>query len=282
MSTITPPRLPAVDVTAPTPDDLQLWSVTTIIGVLDKPALIYWASAEAADCAIHNERTWKAMLHDDGEEAAIKYIRDARFRRPKDQRSAAELGTAVHAACEEYALTGTRPQVDDEVRPFLDQFDEWLYKWQPTYEAAEMTVYHPDYGYAGTGDAIVTIDGMRLFLDYKSTRKSFDTRGEQTKPYPEVGLQLAAYRYAKFAAAWNARRFEKFRRRYYLLSPEEVSTGVPVPEVDDGMVIHITPEHVTMHPVRCDEQTFESFLHVLEAARWKFEMADRTVGPALG
>src|SRR5690606_31390192 len=35
---------PAEDVAEEAPDDLVLWSVTTIIGVLDKPALLYWAA----------------------------------------------------------------------------------------------------------------------------------------------------------------------------------------------------------------------------------------------
>ena len=33
-----------VDVKKPADDDLRMWSVTTIIGCLDKPALMYWAA----------------------------------------------------------------------------------------------------------------------------------------------------------------------------------------------------------------------------------------------
>jgi len=41
----------------------------------------------------------------------------------------------------------------------------------------------------------MTIDGVRYIADYKSTA------GNPTKPYPEqAALQLAAYRWAKFAA----------------------------------------------------------------------------------
>src|SRR5690606_2430853 len=146
--------------------------------------------------------------------------------------------------------TGRRPDVDDEVRPFLDQFDRWLQRFSPVYRATEVTVYHPDLGYAGTLDALLSIgdhgspaipgtDAVEFIGDYKSTRNVEDSRGQPTKPYPEqVALQLAAYRWAKYAAVWRPRRHERFRRRYYLLSPAERAMAQPVPRVDTGLVIH--------------------------------------------
>lgn len=257
----------ADDDAKPTLDDLQLWSVTAIIGTLDKPALIYWSAEETAKAAVNDAEAWQALAQRDPADA-IDWLKGARFRRPRGQRTAAELGTAVHAACEEYALSGSRPEVDDEVRPFLDQFDRWLQRFTPNYQATEVTVYSPTYGYAGTCDAFMTVGGVRGIVDYKTSRKSFDKKGHPTGPYPEVALQLAAYRFAEMAAVWRPRRFEKFRRRYYLLGPVEQEQAVPVPEVDTGLVIHITPEHCQAYPVRCDAPVHEAFLHVLECARW--------------
>lgn len=272
--------LPAIEDATPEDGDLEMWSVTTIIGALDKPALMYWSAEQAALAAIHSSKTWQAMLEDDdpacthsdaGECAAVKWLRDARFRRPKGIRSATELGELVHAACEEYALTGKRPKVDAEVEPFLEQFDRWLERFTPSYQATEVAVYHPELGYAGTTDAFLTIDGVRYVADYKSSRKSIDAQGKPTTPYPEqVALQLAAYRWAKYAAIWRPRRMEKFRRRYYLLSAAERAMAQPVPEVDTGLVIHITPEACEAYPIVCDEDVFESYLAVQDAARWLF------------
>src|SRR5215469_11123827 len=56
-------------------DDLTLWSVTTIIGALDKPGLLYWAAEQTAEAAIDSERTWKAMLADRGRGEAVKWLR---------------------------------------------------------------------------------------------------------------------------------------------------------------------------------------------------------------
>lgn len=292
-----------VDVKGAEPDDVQMWSVTTIIGCLDKPALMYWAAEEAAKAALTNERTWKAIADEQGRDEAVKWLRDARFRRPKGLLSATALGSVIHAACEEYALTGVRPDSNRladlvkieapkmeagdvrscaaEVVPFLDRFDEWLERFQPSYQTTEVVVYHPTYGYAGTADAFLTIDGVRSIVDYKSSRKDVNAQGKQTTPYPEVALQLAAYRHCEFAAVWRPRRFEKFRRRYYLLSEAERAMAVPVPEVDGGLCIHITPERCEAYPVRCDETVHQAFLFIQEAARWSFQQSNDVIGRAL-
>lgn len=270
-----------IDVKKPVDDDLRFWSVTTIIGVLDKPALLYWAAEQSAIAAVGAAKSLTQRIEEDGEAEVIKWLRDARFRGIKGARTAAELGTDIHAACESYALTGLRPEVDEEVLPFLDQFDRWAQRWQPVYQAAELTVYSRQYGYAGTCDGFLTIDGQRLIVDYKTSRKSFDSKGKPSGPYPEVGLQLSAYRYADTAATWQARRYERFRRRYYLLSPDEIEMSVKPPEVDGGLCIHISPEHCDAYPVRCDSEVYESFLYLIETARFVNEVSKTIVGERL-
>ncbi len=291
-----------VDVERADDQDLTLWSVTTIIGCLDKPALLYWAAEQTATAAIDNLATWRAMLEDRGRAEAIKWLRDARFRRPKTKLSSAELGTAVHAVCEEYALSGTRPDMDriaeavraegdpttnvaDEARlisQMLDHFDGWLQRFTPSYQATEVCVYDPEYGYAGQSDGFLTIDGFRAIIDYKSSREALDARGKARTPYPEqVGLQLAAYRHARYAAVWRPRRMEKFRRRYYLLSDSERAMAQPVPEVDGGLCIQITPESCEAYPVRCDQEVHRAFLFTLEAFRWVEQTSKTAMGHPL-
>lgn len=272
---------PALDGQKPADDDERHWSVTTILGCLKAEGLLYWTAEEAAKAAVNSAASLQARIEEEGREAVIKWLRDARFRRAKGERTAAELGTEVHAACEAYALTGQRPDVDAEVQPFLDQFDRWAQEFQPVYQAAEVTVYSPSYGYAGTCDAFLTVGGVRCIVDYKSSRKSFDNRGNPTTPYPEVALQLAAYRHAELAAVWRPRRMEQYRRRYYLLGASEREMAVPVPEVDTGLVIHITPDHCDAYPVECGPDIFESFLFVQEAARWQFQTSKTVIGRPL-
>lgn len=278
-----------LDVKKADPDDLRLWSVTTIIGVLDKPALIYWAAGLTADAAVDDLSFVQQMLASRGRDETWKWLRDARFRRPKDRLSDAEFGTQFHALAEEYTLTGVKPTPTREVFKAdldlavacLDQFDQWLQRYQPEYLATEVTVYNATYGYAGTCDCFLSIDGVPLIGDYKSSKKSKDGQGRPTTLYPEVALQLAAYRYAETAAVWRARRFESFRRRYYLLSQAEQDQGVAVPEVAGGIGIKVTPEHCTAYPVKCDTEVFDAFLYILETARWSFDLSQRVLGEPL-
>lgn len=296
---------PIEDVKDAPDTDLRLWSVTTIIGVLDKPALLYWSAEQTALAAVAARKSLDARIAEEGEEPVVKWLRDARFRRPKDRLSAASLGSVAHAACEQYALTGVRPDNDaiaemlkaeggntftatgianetPVINQMLDQFDGWLARFQPAYQATEVVVYHPLYGYAGTTDAFLTIDGVRTIVDYKTSREPYDSRGNPKTPYPEqVGIQLAAYRWAQMAAVWRPRRTERFRRRYYLLSDAERDIAVPVPEVDGGLVIQLTPDHCEAFPIRCDEEVFKSFLYTLEAARWVFDTSKTVMGTPL-
>src|ERR1700690_545604 len=75
-------------------------SVTTILQIKDKPALVGWAKRETAACAVRNLDVLEKMVRSGGPGAAADwpnripdYARD----------TAADLGTAVHAAAEAIA-----------------------------------------------------------------------------------------------------------------------------------------------------------------------------------
>lgn len=264
-------------------DDMRLWSVTTILGESDSNrGLIEWSKGEVAKAAVASLETLTAMARNEGEEAAVAWLRGATDRPGRrGERTNVQLGSAVHAACEDYALSGIRPEVDSEVAPFLDRFEEWCQRFSPAYEAAEMTVYSPTYGYAGTLDAVLKVDGMSVVTDYKTSRNDRDSDGKLRRPYPRVALQLAAYRYAELAAAWRPVRSQKqWSRRYYLLSPEEQTDAIAVPPVDGGLCLYITPARCEAYPARCDESIYEMFLFCVEVARWR-EMAPRVLGEPL-
>lgn len=277
-------------------DDLVLWSVTTIIGALDKPALVPWAVNVTAERVVDNLDVITRRVEEEGATEAVQFVKGLRWKTGGLLTDAA-MGTVAHSLFDGYALTGTRPAVFPELHPdhgkkgsvllpvdllnlerMLDQFDRFLQQFTPEYLATEVTVYDPEMGYAGQADGFVTIDGVRLILDYKTSRRTYAADGSERGPYPEVGLQLAAYRYARYAAVWRARRYENRSRRYYLLSAAERDMALPVPEVDGGVAVYVTPERFAVHPVRCDVRQHEAFLFVLEAARWSFNEAAYVVG----
>jgi hypothetical protein len=291
--TTTSHRGPApIDVARPEDDDVRLWSVTTLIDVLDKPALVGWAAKEAATAAVKYLDVWKSIEEASGSAEAMKWIAGARWRSPKGQRKAADLGSDVHAACEHLALHGVRPELgqmletgrpfDDEVAPLVAQFEDWLERFQPEYQASELTIFSETHGYAGTCDGFLTIDGTRFAFDIKTSREATYASGKVRRPYPEsVALQIAAYVHGDFAAVWRPRRFEVQRRRYYALSSLEREMGVPVPEVDHGLAIQVTPEFATAYPVRVDEDVFDAFLTIKDAAAWVMQDSLEVMGDPL-
>lgn len=296
MSTVELPRVGEVAEAKREPEDLVMWSVTTIIGVLDKPALIPWAVGVTAERTIEKLPIILARLESEGAEEAVRYIKGLRWQ--TDGRLAdTELGTVAHGLFDSYALTGVRPEVVAELHPkfpvdgsllhdddvfallrMLEQFDRFLDQYQPDYLATECVVFHPDQGYAGQVDAFLALDDVPLIADYKTSRKTYDTKGNIRTPYPEVALQLAAYRYATHAAVFRARRYTSRSRRYYLLSPAERAAALPVPEVEGGIVIRITPEHLGVYPVMCGPDQYERYRFCQEVARWSFNQAAHVVG----
>jgi hypothetical protein len=279
----------------PADDDTRLWSVTTILKAIGSDeGLIEWSAQESARTAIRSERTWKAILADQDEDAAVAWIAGGRFRPAKGERSATKLGSAVHACCELYVVTGVRPalgtnlgedlgKVDAELTPYLDSFELYLERFSPSYTAAEFTVFDTQYGYAGTADGTAHIEGVHSLIDYKTSKKSWGGRDGKTrrKPWNDVALQMAAYRWAEFAAVWRARRYEQWSRRYYLLNGAETDLAVPVPATEGGIVIHITPEHCDVYPVDCGKEVHLEFLYSIEAARWEYERSRNVIGEAL-
>lgn len=284
--------LPEVEQKKPEPGDQVLWSVTTVIGVLEKPALLYWAAEQTAKKALKLRTSLDARIEQEGELAVVKQLRDARFDKrdlKRDGLTDAAFGTHVHGLCESYALSGVKPAIDVQVfgidaplaQACLDRFDEWLHEFQPEYVATEVMVATPTYGIAGTCDTFLNIGGVRFVGDYKSSKKSVDAQGKQTGLYPEIALQLAAYRHAELAAVWRPRRYEQFRRRYYLIGAAELAQAVAVPEVDYGLGIKITPEHCTAYPIKCDAEIYGYFLNCLEVARYQFEASKQVIGSPL-
>jgi predicted RecB family nuclease len=145
-------------------------------GVL-QPEGVGFPSATTILAVRHNQglQDWRDRM---GAQAADEY---------KMER--AGIGTLVHAACEEYLLTGeVRNQLEEGAAHMFQGFLNWLEKQELTDVLTEQFVYSQLHEYAGTADLICTINGEQWIVDYK-TSKHID---------PSYGLQLAAY-----AQAWE-------------------------------------------------------------------------------
>ena len=156
-------------------------SVTTITGMLDKPALTYWA----AGCATYYLR--EVLLGRKGHVTRAQ-LGEALELAKKEWRNvsqaACDIGTSVHDLCEEWAKTGTIVACpkDESIENGWNAFCDFVSQNNMVTHAAEVVVYGP--GYGGRVDWVGELNGAMTLIDFK-TSKGF---------YPEYAYQTAAYR----------------------------------------------------------------------------------------
>lgn len=144
-----------------TKEGLLVPGVTTVTGILDKPALIYWA--------------W---------DLGMKGIDYKKFKDDK-----ADIGTLAHdmIICH---LTEKQPCLDDYTKNQIDQAENALLSFLEWEKGKDIKVIHAEkplvseeFKYGGQFDIFASIDGIGTLLDIK-TGKAI---------YPEMIIQLAAY-----------------------------------------------------------------------------------------
>lgn len=165
-------------------------SVTTILGSVGvAKALMYWAAgqglAQAFDsppfscesAADYRTRLWPLLRYRMG--------------------AAAELGTAVHKAIEEYLRTNSPPAA--VVAKYVEPVVAWLKKCNVRPLEIERTVVGRTY--AGRMDLFAEVNGRETLCDFKTQGKPL----AKATTYPEWGEQLAAYRLLRTEAGARGR-----------------------------------------------------------------------------
>ncbi len=154
-------------------------SVTTVLNVLDKPALTSWKVTQAVKYAF----THRPM---DGEDAAGYAARCAAAAHETTTEAAADEGTRIHQAIEN-AFTGHpvpdaydlhADQAMRAVVKLIGHVDDWV---------SERTMVHATHGYGGTVD--LYSPSANVVLDWKT--KDFDD--PKKKMAYDQHVQLAAY-----------------------------------------------------------------------------------------
>ena len=154
-------------------------SVTTILKVLHKPALVDWLIEQAVLAALTTPRQ-------DGEELDAFVHRVLHEERVQDQESqkARERGTEIHQGIED-VLTG-KP-ISAELEPWVLPVTNYLLSRGHVVETEKVLV---GYGFAGKTDLIHAIGTTTWIWDFKTTKKL------PSKAYGEHRLQLSAYAHA--------------------------------------------------------------------------------------
>jgi hypothetical protein len=176
-------EVPKADGSGMTPTTLRharkmdlLPSVTTVLKILEKPALTAW-KIEQAVLAVMTTPRLPGEETDDFIERVLKTDKE----QDKERDAAAQLGTDIHAAIED-ALNGetVREDLNVYVKPVLMALTDFGVK-----EETEMVVVGK--GYAGRTDALFRSGLTRTLVDFKTTKKI------PKESYIEHRLQLAAY-----------------------------------------------------------------------------------------
>ena len=99
-------------------------SVTTVTGILEKPALVAWAANSACDYILMNLPKANLQTGD-----ILSLIEKARKEYRSISREAMDLGTAVHACIEQWLRTRVEPKIEDDrvlagFLAFLEWFDD--------------------------------------------------------------------------------------------------------------------------------------------------------------
>lgn len=231
-----------------------LWSVTTLLKALDKPALVYWAAREVAAAAFKDREHLDSDLKRFGEREAVYQLSQAPWSR---REKAADVGTAVHALIDAHVRGTEPPHLDDDVREkagrHFDQFRRFEDAYRPEWRGAEMTVVHPDHGWAGTLDELAEIGSRGLgLIDVKNTNPA-GKKKDQPGVWPEHALQCAAYAHGALIVP-NRDVWEE---------------PVPMPPVEWGAVLWLAEDRYALVEVDVSDEAYRAFRIAAEMYRWQ-------------
>ncbi|MFF3443576.1 hypothetical protein [Streptosporangium sp. NPDC002721] len=255
----------------------MLRSVTTILSQgSPKEALIHWAGKLVAETAMeHLPELVRASRRPETRKEMTDWLKRAHTRK-KDER--ADLGTAVHQIIEAKVLDEPIPDAilnNPEMQPYIANFEEFVADWQITFTASEMVVADYEHRFAGTLDFLLQSPllaqalGCPPDMDIPGDTKTGGELDETTYDgnvkgvYPEAGVQMSAYRKARYGWLRDGTREE-----------------LP-PRHEVGVVLHLRPEGYRLYPVRCGDEVFAAFCSIREVAEFQTGQAKTIVGPAL-
>lgn len=219
-------------------------SVTTVLKVIDKPALMFWYARiqRETDAAI-------ARKLPTGKAASVAILKNTR---PTEEVSGAAIavGNQAHAMVEwtiKKLLSekvGSKPETGKEAAVCFASWEVWWKASGLKPVSSETLVWSDKHHYAGTADCIAKKDGKLYVLDWKSSKGI----------YPEMYLQLVAYRYALIEQGRNV----------------VGSAIVRLPKEGGAVEVKMLPKALTLDP----------FLAALALWKWKRLSEGKDIGDA--
>lgn len=193
-------------------------SVTNILSVLARPGFDAWRQEQTVLAAAALPR----RLREDDADYAARVLSEMR----RENRSAADTGTRLHHAIEEYARSGSVPS-DPVLAALFAPVRTWFDRQVEDVLAIETAVTHPEWGFAGRIDMAVTLrsTGRPTLIDFKTQKTRLSKDGVFSPVCREEWpLQLEAYRQA---LAWHDPAFSSAETASVIIGSTE-----PVPVIE--------------------------------------------------
>lgn len=173
-------------------------SVTTILSILNKPALPTWSAGMVADAAIEDMLTGAFADKLADQSAYRDELRGAPYRYTTN---AALIGTHVHAVADAMAQDEDWPPLPSKLdEGFIirhaTQFNLWCETEQPTFLYTEVEVVNRTIDYGGRFDSFIRLPPTDKFPAGEVCMVDIKT-GKAI--YTEVALQLTAYDHSEQA-----------------------------------------------------------------------------------
>ncbi len=200
--------------------------VTTVIGVLDKPALRKWAASAVATYVADNPDGVEELRRM-GRGPMIAALKETPWQKRDD---AAARGTTFHDLAEQI-LNGQEVDVPQHLVPLVENALRFMEDYRIEPLLVEACVASREHRYAGKADLIT--DGT--IWDWKSGKKI----------YPSASFQLSAYAFAEFHG--------------------EHGNEAPLPPIERAFGVHIHEEGYDVYPLEFGRRVFDEFLTLRRA-----------------
>lgn len=213
----------------------QVPSVTGIVAVINKPALVYWAVNQMEEDLA--ERWQPGKAYDEVEIAEA--LAEAKKAHRRTTRKAATVGSLAHDWISQY-IAGEEPElpVNQNVLQAVKAFLAWVEANRVKFHLTERKVYSRKHGFAGTLDFEARVNGEMVIGDLKTS----------SGIWPEFALQTAAYQHAR-----QEETGKRYRKRLILRLGKD-------PRLDGGIDFEI-------HELTRFRDDFKAFLGALSLKR---------------
>jgi hypothetical protein len=245
--------------------------VTSVVGMLPKDFLKWWAAKMVAEEAVNNFGALATLVGNGEKEGAVDWLKRAHLRNTGE---ASIKGTEVHEMTEAVDEAGGVPRkMAKKLVPYARGYLAFREATECTIGHVEATVWNSEYGYSGTLDRSLSIPETAFtgelpsWYEGAATPIIADVKTTRSGVHAEVALQLAAYRAATERMEANAD-----------------GGFTPVPwetHASTGLVIWLRPDEWSLRPVDIGDDIFSVFVKLMTVLEWEKELKDTVLYPPI-